>query len=140
MERALQDRYGGLVMAGDGINDARPSPPPPSGRGHGIGRIGRAALEPADVAFMGDDLSKRDRVLAEIRRLLRPGAIFAGSDSRVSLAFRLAHIGDTMVLVDPDTLADRLVTAGFEQIRIDANKHAIRFQARVPPPEGDRYL
>ena len=74
----------------------------------------------------------QDRLLAEVRRVLRPGGTFAGSDSRASLLFTLAHIGDTMVLVDPGTFADRLATAGFEQIRIDAGKHAMRFQARVP--------
>lgn len=74
----------------------------------------------------------QDRLLAEVRRVLRPGATFAGSDSRTSLMFRLAHISDTMVVVDPDAFADRLATAGFEQVRVDTDRHAFRFRARVP--------
>ena len=74
----------------------------------------------------------QDRLLAEVRRVLRPGAPFVGSDSRTSLVFRLVHVADTMVLVDPDTFADRLAASGFEQIRVDAARHAFRFSARVP--------
>lgn len=74
----------------------------------------------------------QDQLLAEVRRVLQPGATFAGSDSRTSLMFRLAHIADTMVLVDPDTFADRLAAAGFEPVRVDTAKHAFRFQARTP--------
>ena len=37
---------------------------------------------------------------------LAPGAWLVGSDSLTSLLFRIAHWGDTMVLVDPDTLSD----------------------------------
>lgn len=76
--------------------------------------------------------SLQDRLLAEVRRVLRPGATFAGSDSRTSLMFRLAHISDTMVVVDSDAFADRLATAGFEQVRVDTARHAFRFRGRVP--------
>jgi SAM-dependent methyltransferase len=43
----------------------------------------------------------QDRLLAEVHRVLRPGACFIGSDSTPSVLFRLAHVFDTMVLVDP---------------------------------------
>ena len=75
---------------------------------------------------------KQDRLLSEVRRVLRPGSTFAGSDSLASLVFRVAHVADTMVLVDPDTFGERLAGAGFEQIRVEAGRHAFRFQARVP--------
>jgi SAM-dependent methyltransferase len=55
----------------------------------------------------------QDRLLAEACRVLRPGGVFAGSDSTASFLFRLAHLGDTMVLVDPDRFASRLQAAGF---------------------------
>ena len=73
----------------------------------------------------------QDRLLGEVRRVLAPGATFAGSDSRTSAVFRLAHVADTMVLVDPDTFAGRLAAAGFDGIEVQAGKSAFRFRARV---------
>ena len=40
----------------------------------------------------------QDLLLREVRRVLRPGATFAGSDNRTSLVFRLARVADT---IDP---------------------------------------
>ncbi len=74
----------------------------------------------------------QDRLLAEVRRVLRPGAVFAGSDSRASVVFRLAHVADTMTLVDPDRFAQRLTANGFEAADVDVAKGAFRFRARVP--------
>jgi SAM-dependent methyltransferase len=74
--------------------------------------------------------SLQDRLLAEVARVLAPGAWLVGSDSTVSLLFRLAHWGDTMVLVDPDTLGGRLERAGFTDVRIERVERAFRFQAR----------
>jgi len=78
----------------------------------------------------------QDRLLAEARRVLRPGGTFAGSDSRASVVFRLAHVADTMVLVDPETFADRLGRAGFTAVDVQTGKDAFRFRATVPA--GDR--
>lgn len=72
----------------------------------------------------------QDQLLGEVRRVLRPGAWFAGSDSRTSLVFRLAHLADTMVVVDPDTFATRLRAAGFHEVEVEAGKSAFRFRAR----------
>jgi SAM-dependent methyltransferase len=71
----------------------------------------------------------QDRLLEEVRRVLRPGGRFVGSDSRQSFLFRLAHIADTMVLVDPDTFAERLARAGFSDANVDATPRAFRFRA-----------
>lgn len=60
------------------------------------------------------------------------GGTFAGSDSRSSRVFRLAHLADTMVLVDPDTFADRLEAAGFHDVKVEARKGAFRFRSTVP--------
>ena len=71
----------------------------------------------------------QDRLLREVRRVLRPGSTFAGSDSRTSVVFRLAHAADTMVLVDPDTFAERLDVAGFDHVEVETGKGAFRFRA-----------
>ena len=74
----------------------------------------------------------QDRLLAEVARVLRPGGIFAGRDSRYSRSFRLLHLGDTMVVVDPGTFPDRLRAAGFERVQVDVDPDAFRFRARKP--------
>jgi SAM-dependent methyltransferase len=56
----------------------------------------------------------QDALFAEAARVLRPGGVFRGVDSQLSLRFRVLHIGDTMVVVDPGTLPARLTTAGFD--------------------------
>ena len=74
----------------------------------------------------------QDRLLAEVCRVLRPGGVFAGSDSTASFLFRLAHLGDTMVLINPDRFASRLQAAGFTDARVQRGKRAFGFQAIRP--------
>jgi SAM-dependent methyltransferase len=72
----------------------------------------------------------QDDLFAEARRVLAPGGVFAGSDSQLNLRFRMLHIGDTMVVVDPATLPDRLATAGFTDIRVERDPgKTVRFWA-----------
>jgi len=73
--------------------------------------------------------AEQDRLFAEARRVLRPGGVFAGSDSRTSLRFRLIHLGDTCVPVDPDTLPDRLVGVGFDHAKVGVGDRSLRFRA-----------
>jgi SAM-dependent methyltransferase len=72
----------------------------------------------------------QDRLLAEVARVLRPGGLFAGTDSLDSRMFRMLHVFDTLTPVKPDTFSERLSAAGFEDIQVDVNPYAFRFRAR----------
>src|SRR5215475_10355499 len=74
----------------------------------------------------------QDRLFTEVLRVLKPGGIFAGTDSMASLLMRLIHMGDTMVLVDPIALPSRLELAGFSGARVDIGTGRFRFFARRP--------
>jgi ubiquinone/menaquinone biosynthesis C-methylase UbiE len=63
----------------------------------------------------------QDRVLAEVARVLRPGATLVASDSIGSDDMENAHVGDTYNPVDPAGLADRLTAAGFTDIDVRTN-------------------
>jgi SAM-dependent methyltransferase len=74
----------------------------------------------------------QDRLVGEAFRLLRPGGLFAGTDSLQSRAMRWLHVFDTLVPVDPATFPGRLAAAGFQDARVDTDGHAFRFRARKP--------
>jgi SAM-dependent methyltransferase len=75
----------------------------------------------------------QDRLMTEVARVLRPGGIFAGTDSLYSRSFRLLHLFDTMMVVDPETLPGRLRSVGFDDVHVDVMKpYAFRFRARKP--------
>jgi SAM-dependent methyltransferase len=72
----------------------------------------------------------QDRLLAEVNRVLRPGAVFTGTDSvGKGIGFALFHLGDIKVLIDPDELPPRLERAGFERIDVRSDGHTIWFRA-----------
>jgi len=74
----------------------------------------------------------QDRLFAEVYRVLKPGGVFAGTDSMRSLLMRIFHIRDTMVLVDPATLPLRLEVVGFKDVKIEIGAGRFRFVARRP--------
>jgi SAM-dependent methyltransferase len=74
----------------------------------------------------------QDQLFAEARRVLRPGGVFAGSDSRWGPLFAVAHWGDILQLVDPDELPDRLRDTGFEAVTVDCKRDVFRFHAVTP--------
>jgi SAM-dependent methyltransferase len=78
----------------------------------------------------------QDRLFTEAARVLLPGGVFAGTDSRPSLRFRLIHLGDTCHPVDPGPLPARLAAAGFTRITVDAGERLVRFVAYAPGGEG----
>jgi ubiquinone/menaquinone biosynthesis C-methylase UbiE len=80
---------------------------------------------------------QQDRLMAEVSRVLRPGGMFAGTDSLgTGRVFKLLHIRDTLVPVGPSELPTRLEQAGFIEPRIDTAGSSFRFRARKParPP------
>jgi SAM-dependent methyltransferase len=75
----------------------------------------------------------QDRLLDEVSRVLRPGGVFAGTDSLgTGRAFKLLHIHDTLVPVSPDELPARLGRAGLVEPRVEAGGRSFRFHARKP--------
>ena len=75
----------------------------------------------------------QNRLLSEVTRVLRPGGLFAGTDSLgQGLLFRLLHIRDTLVPVAPDGLADRLHDAGLTEPVVSESASSFRFRARKP--------
>jgi SAM-dependent methyltransferase len=74
----------------------------------------------------------QDRLFAEAGRVLRPGGVLAGTDSRPSWRFRLIHLFDIMVVVDPGTLPGRLRAAGLSVPDVATIPGRVRFAARKP--------
>jgi SAM-dependent methyltransferase len=75
----------------------------------------------------------QDRVLAEVARVLAPGGWFAGTDSvGTGALFKLIHVGDTLVPIDPDELPSRLLAAGLEEPVVNRVERSFRFRARKP--------
>ena len=72
----------------------------------------------------------QDQLFAEVRRVVRPGGVFAGTDSvGRGIGFALLHIGDTKNLIDPRSMPDRLWAAGFEDVAVSTDRDSYRFSA-----------
>jgi ubiquinone/menaquinone biosynthesis C-methylase UbiE len=75
----------------------------------------------------------QNRLLAEVARVLRPGGLFAGTDSLgKGLLFRALHVGDTLVPVAPDGLPDRMRAAGLGEPAVSQSASSFRFRAVKP--------
>ena len=75
----------------------------------------------------------QDRAFAEVARVLRPGGVFAGTDSvGTGLVFKAIHVGDTLQPIDPDGLGARLQAAGLEDAKVSPHGGTFRFRARKP--------
>ncbi|WP_218938339.1 class I SAM-dependent methyltransferase [Modestobacter altitudinis] len=74
----------------------------------------------------------QDQLFTEARRVLVPGGVFAGSDSKWGPLFALAHVRDTMTLIGPERLPQRLNAAGLVEVQVDARPRALRFRAQRP--------
>jgi SAM-dependent methyltransferase len=74
----------------------------------------------------------QDEVFRELCRVLRPGGFLLASDAYDNEGTRQHHEGDLFVPLDPETLPDRLRTAGFSGITIARGPYDLRFHARKP--------
>jgi ubiquinone/menaquinone biosynthesis C-methylase UbiE len=73
----------------------------------------------------------QDQAFSEIARVLRPGGTFAGTDSAgTGVLFKLIHVGDTLNLIDPERLPDRLANAGLSDATVERGGRSMRFRAR----------
>jgi SAM-dependent methyltransferase len=80
----------------------------------------------------------QDQLFAEAFRVLRPGGVFAGSDSMLSLRFRILHVRDTCNTVDPRTFPERLRAAGFDDVHVDDDGRRLRWRAVKASSRRDR--
>lgn len=78
----------------------------------------------------------QDRTFAEVARVLEPGGTFAGTDSvGTGPLFKLIHVGDTLNLLDPDELPERLSNSGLADAVVERSGRSIRFCAAKPAGE-----
>lgn len=64
-------------------------------------------------------MTAQDGLFAEVHRVLRPGGLFAGSDSIASDGLRDFHHHDVYTPIDPQRLGDRLDDAGFVDVSVE---------------------
>jgi SAM-dependent methyltransferase len=79
---------------------------------------------------------EQDQVFTEVLRVLQPGAAFVGTDGLDDERIRAAHVDDTFVPVDPDTLPQRLGRIGFADVVVEKDEYQFRFCARKPATAG----
>ena len=78
-------------------------------------------------------VAQQDRAFAEVARVLRPGGTFAGTDSLgTGWLFRAIHVGDTLNLVDSETLPPRLERVGLAVREVRRGGRSFRWRAAKP--------
>jgi SAM-dependent methyltransferase len=74
----------------------------------------------------------QDRILSEVCRVLRPGGIFVGIDSRDLDMIRKGHEDDVFMPIDLESFPERLRQLGFGETNIDLTDWHFRFLTRKP--------
>lgn len=77
-------------------------------------------------------VAEQDLLFREVRRMLRPGGLFVGTDGLDTPARRELHSDDIFVPVQAETLPSRLTEAGMVEPRVDVDGDRIRFAATAP--------
>jgi SAM-dependent methyltransferase len=72
---------------------------------------------------------KQDALFREVARVLKPGGVFAGTDSCDGRLFRMLHWGSALQLADPLSLPQRLRASGFDDAEVAVRKREFRFRA-----------
>jgi ubiquinone/menaquinone biosynthesis C-methylase UbiE len=79
----------------------------------------------------------QDRLLTELKRVIKPQGLLVGVDSLDRPEWRDLHAGDTCVPVEPATFKARLEQAGFVEVEVELDKdepaqaRRFRFSARA---------
>lgn len=68
-------------------------------------------------------------LLAEALRVLRPGGVMVGSDSRPSESLHEFHDGDVYNPIEPGTLLTWLLAVGFQDIAVMVDDYRLKFTA-----------
>ena len=76
-------------------------------------------------------VEEQDRLFAEVARVLRPGGMLAGVDSKDSPEFRGMHVDDICVPLDPANSARPPEARRLLRGRRDVNPYVIQFRAKV---------
>jgi ubiquinone/menaquinone biosynthesis C-methylase UbiE len=71
----------------------------------------------------------QDRILAEVLRVLKPGAGLFATDARDLPMIRDAHDDDVFVPMPPETLVERLERIGFGDVTLEVADYEIRLSA-----------
>lgn len=74
----------------------------------------------------------QDRLFAEVRRVLRSGGLFVGTDGLDTPERRELHSDDIFAPVDAETLPARLAAAGLVDVRVEVDGDRVRFSATAP--------
>jgi SAM-dependent methyltransferase len=121
MAERLQNAYGdrARIICGDGTGTGLPA-------GEFSSAVCFTMLHHIPTAEL------QDRLFAEVFRVLRPGGVFAGSDSASSIPFRVLHFRDTCNPVSPDDLPNRLRTNGFSDVHVGTGRGSLRWRAVKP--------
>lgn len=82
----------------------------------------------------------QNRAFSEVARVLLPGGLFVAADSCASDELAALHVDDIYNPIEPAGLADRLATAGFVDIRLQAHGDRWSVQARKPKQQARDWL